>query len=228
MISEPELDGGDGFVTSEVLTETPPPGSPAPPRARRPWLWALGGAVLASAVWGGGLYAYEKRQGGPGPDLGGYKPVENLCKAAELKALGTILGERSADGEGPSLDDPAVYETFCPVSFGPPESGFSVSLTYTLHKVSDPGPEFEARAKYVELTTPVDGIGEKAFFDDRGGEGGEFRVLDGQVEINLSVYRQYETDEQGTPLEGLPPIDLSGIEVPMTQDLLAVMAALKK
>ncbi|MFE1549774.1 hypothetical protein [Streptomyces sp. NPDC058718] len=224
MISEPELDGGDGFVTSEVLTETPPP---APPRTRRPWLWALGGAVLASAVWGGGLYAYEKRQP-PGPDLGGYKAVDDLCAIAEFKALSGVLGESSGDAMTAGMDDPAVFETSCPTMFGPPESGFSVSLTYTLHKVSDPGPEFEARAKYYGLSTPVDGIGEKAFFGDRGEDGGEFRVLDGQVEITLSVYRQYETDEEGNPLGDPKPIDLSGIEVPMTQDLLAVMAALKK
>ncbi|WP_314611821.1 hypothetical protein [Streptomyces stackebrandtii] len=224
MISEPELDGGDGFVTSEVLTETPPPG---PPRTRRPWLWALGGAVLASAVWGGGLYAYEKRQTS-GPDLGGYKAVENLCEIAEFKALSGVLGEPSGDAMTAGMDDPAVYETSCPAMFGPPESGFSVSLKYTLHRVSDPGPEFEARSKYYELTTPIDGIGEKAFFATRGSEGAEFRVLDGQVEIELSVYRQYETDEQGNPLGEPKPVDLSGIEVPMTQDLLALMAALKK
>ncbi|RSS55289.1 hypothetical protein [Streptomyces sp. WAC01280] len=224
MISEPELDGGDGFVTSEVLTETPPPG---PPRTRRPWLWALGGAVLASAVWGGGLYAYEKPQPS-GPDLGGYKAVEDLCAVAEFNALAGVLGEPSKDGMTGGMDDPAVHETSCPVIFGPPETGFSVSLRYTLHKVSDPGPEFEARAKYVDLSTPIDGIGEKAFFDGRGGEGGEMRVLDGQVEIELSIYRQYETDEQGNPLGEPKPVDLSGIEVPMTQDLLALMAALKK
>ncbi|MFD0151410.1 hypothetical protein ACWGQ4_22310 [Streptomyces sp. NPDC055721] len=224
MISEPELDGGDVFVTSEVLTETPPP---RPPRTRRPWLWALGGAVLASAVWGGGLYAYEKRQPS-GPDLGGYKSVQSLCETAEFKALAGVLGEPSGDALAAGMDDPAVFETSCPMMFGPPESGFSVSLKYTLHKVSDPGPEFAARARYYELTTPIDGIGEKAFFDGRGGEGGEIRVLDGQVELELSVYRQYETDEEGNPLGDTKPIDLSGIEVPMTQDLLAVMAALKK
>lgn len=227
MISEPELDGGDAFVTSEVLTETPPPGPPRPPRTRRPWLWALGGAVLASAVWGGVLYTYEQRKAA-GPDLGGYKAVENVCERVQFKALAVILGKQSVDGTGPGMDDPALYEAFCPISFGPPESGHGVSLRYTLHKVTDPEPEFESRAKYYELTTPIDGIGEKAFFADRGGEGGELRVLDGQVEIELSVYRQYETDEQGNPVGESEPIDLSGIEVPMTQDLLALMAALKK
>ncbi|MFD3994088.1 hypothetical protein [Streptomyces sp. NPDC058583] len=224
MISEPELDGDTSYVTTEVLTEEQ---APRPPRPRRPWLWALGGAVVASAVWGGGLYAYGQRAE-PGVDLGGYKPVENLCKVAELKALSGILGERSTDGDGPMMDDPAVTQTSCPTNFGPIGSGYSAFVVYTLHRVTDPGPEFEARAKYFSLGTPIDGLGEKAFFDDRGGEGGELRVLDGQVEIELSLSRDYSTDAEGNEIGNAEPIDLSGIEVPMTQDMLALMAALKK
>ncbi|SEC59736.1 hypothetical protein [Streptomyces sp. TLI_105] len=224
MISEPELVGGVEFDAPEVLTETPPP---RPPRARRPWLWALGGAVLASAVWGGGLYAYGQKKE-PGPDLGGYTSEVKLCEVAKLKALGGILGKRSEDGIGPEMDDQAVYETSCQITFGPPEAGYSASLTYTLHKVTDPGPEFAARAKYYDLTTPIGGLGEAAVFDDRQGEGGELRVLDGQVEIELSVNRQYSTDEFGKPLGVPKPVDLSGIDVPMTEDLLALMAELKK
>ncbi|MFB7452502.1 hypothetical protein [Streptomyces sp. NPDC056194] len=224
MISEPELEGGEEFDAPEVLTEAPPPRRP---RARSPWLWALGGAVLASAVWGGGLYAYGQRKE-PGVDLGGYSPEVKLCEVAKLKALGGILGERSQDGVGPELNEPAVYESSCEISFGPPESGYSASLTYTLHKVTDPGPEFAARSKYYDVTTPIGGLGEAAFFDGRGGEGGEMRVLDGQAEIALNVYRQYSTDADGNPLGDSKPIDLTGIDVPMTQDLLAVMAALRK
>ncbi|WP_426404154.1 hypothetical protein ACN9M0_23620 [Streptomyces sp. R-07] len=224
MISEPELVGGVEFDAPEVLTEAPPP---RPPRARRPWLWALGGAVLASAVWGGGLYAYEQRKE-PGPDLGGYRSGVKLCEVAKLKALGGILGKRSEDGVGPEMDDPAVFEASCSMTFGPPESGYSASVTYTLHKVTDPGPEFAARAKYYDLTTPIGGLGEQAFFDDRGGEGADLRILDGQVEIALNVYRQYSTDADGNEIGNTEPIDLSGIDVPVAQDMLALMAALKK
>ncbi|MFD4318842.1 hypothetical protein [Streptomyces sp. NPDC058548] len=223
MISEPELDGDTSYVTTEVLTEEQ---APRPPRPRRPWLWALGGAVVASAVWGGALYAVQRGEE-PGPDLGGYKQAK-LCEVAKLKALAGVLGERSEDGVGPEMDEPAVFETSCSMSFGAPESGYSVSLSYTLHKVSDPGPEFAPRSKYYDLTTPIGGLGEQAFFDDRGGEGGELRILDGQVEIALSIYRQYSTDAEGNEIGNTKPIDLSGIDVPMTQDMLALMAALKK
>ncbi|WP_369146239.1 hypothetical protein [Streptomyces sp. R44] len=224
MISEPELVGGAEFDDPEILTEAPPP---RPPRARRPWLWALGGAVLASAVWGGGLYAYGQKKE-PGPDLGGYTAEVKLCEVAKLKALGGILGKRSQDGVGPEMDDPSVYETSCQMTFGDPDAGYSASLTYTLHKVTDPGPEFMARSKYYDLTTPVGGLGEQAFFDGRGGEGGDLRILDGQAEIALNIYRQYSTDAQGRPLGEGKEIDLSGIDVPMTQDMLAVLAQLKK
>ncbi|MET9932088.1 MULTISPECIES: hypothetical protein [unclassified Streptomyces] len=224
MISEPELVGGAGFERSEVLTETPPPG---PPRARRPWLWALGGAVVASALWGAGLYAYAQKEERK-PDLGGYEAAEDLCEKAKVEELVGVLGETGEKSEGVEVDDPAVYRGSCWLTFGPLETGYTGSVEYTVHRVTDPETEFEGWAKHDGLVVPVDGIGEKAFFDDRGGEGGELRVLDGQVEIVLGVSRQYSTDDEGGVIRQTEPVDLSGIEVPMTQDVLALMAELKK
>ncbi|WP_282696971.1 hypothetical protein [Streptomyces sp. CC208A] len=225
MISEPELEGGTPFDTTEVLTEER---GPRPPRSRRPWLWALGGAVLASAVWGGGLYAYGLKKE-ESPDLGGYKTPVALCELAQLKALTTVLGERGdSGGEEAGMDDPVLYSTGCDISFGPGDSGYHVSLRYTLHKVTDPGPEFKARAKDYGLVTEIGGLGEQALFDDSGGEGGQLRVLDGQAEIELNIYRNYSIDDEGNPVEPPPSADLSGIDVPIAQDVLALMEALKK
>ncbi|MFE9739792.1 hypothetical protein [Streptomyces sp. NPDC006477] len=223
MISEPELVGGVAFENPEVLTETPPP---RPPRARRPWLWALGGAVVASAVWGGGLYAYGQKKE-PGPDLGGYKPVEKLCELAELKALGTVLGKRSQDGAGFVVDEPSMSESSCSITYGPVDTpGQSVDVTYTLHKTIDPGPEFAVRARQFGVIQELDGIGEQAFFDDHDGQGGTLRILDGQAEITINMFRQdYEVNGK---LVKTKWIDFTGIDVPMTQDALALMAALKK
>lgn len=223
MISEPELVGGVAFENPEVLTETPPP---RPPRARRPWLWALGGAVVASAVWGGGLYAYGQKKE-PGPDLGGYKPVVDLCELAELKALEAILGKRGTDGVGPVMDEPAVSESMCSASFGAEDIGQDLSITYTLHKVIDPEPEFAAMAQRHGKLQRIDGVGEQAYFDDQGEHGGILRVLDGQAEIEIELYRQGDFEVNGK-LVSAPPIDLTGVDVPMTQDMLALMAALKK
>nr|WP_223182722.1 MULTISPECIES: hypothetical protein [unclassified Streptomyces] len=206
------------------MTEERPP---RPPRAGRPWAWALGGAVLASTVWGGGVYAYAQREE-PGPDLGGYATDVTLCDAMKLKALGGILGERRESGAGAELAEPSLYQTYCSTSFGPVEAGFDVGVTYTVHKVSDPEPEFEARAKGLDLIVSIGGLGERAFFGGRSGDGGELRVLDGQIEIEMSLSRLYRSDGQGRIVEDKNPVDLSGIEVPMTQDLLALMEELKK
>ncbi|MFG3192081.1 hypothetical protein [Streptomyces omiyaensis] len=224
MISEPELEGGAPFVTAEVLTEERPP---RPPRGRRPWLWAFGGAVLASAVWGAGLYAYGAGQRDEGVELGGYRPVEELCERAGLKGLSVVLGKRGTAGIGPFLDEPVLSESSCFVSFGEGDREQGASVTYTLHKKADPEVEFAARAKYSDLFEPIAGVGEQAFFGDRGEDGGTLRVLDGQAVVQIEVHRNYYEDEDGEMAEAVGP-DLSGIDVPMTQDLLALLAALKK
>ncbi|MFF5423269.1 MULTISPECIES: hypothetical protein [unclassified Streptomyces] len=222
MISEPELDGGPGLGGPGPFAEPPPP---RPAGRRRPWLWALGGALAASVVWGAGLSAYEQRKDA-GPDLGGYQPFEDLCAVADLPALQGALGKRSQSGGSPVLNEPALHVTHCTVTFGPVESGPTVGITYTLHKVTDPGPEFDARALSQGSVRTIDGLGERAFFDDRGEEGGLLRILDGQIEVDLDVSRQYVADADGTV--EMSDADLSGIEVPLTQDALALLAALKK
>ncbi|WP_030692788.1 hypothetical protein [Streptomyces globisporus] len=225
MISEPELVGGVGFDAPEVLTEAPPP---RPPRARRPWLWALGGAVLASAVWGGGLYAYQQRQD-PGPDLGGYRDAADFCRTLKLKALEGVLGKAGQDGDGASIKDPALFQAGCSITFGPPDKGYSASITYTLHKKADPGPEFAPKTDQGGAAQPVGGLGEQAFFDQSGNDGAQLVVLDGQAEFELGIWAQYNYDStKGEATQSTRQIDLSGIDVPMTQDLLALMAALKK
>lgn len=107
------------------------------------------------------------------------------------------------------------------------DTGPSVSVTYTLHKVTDPGPEFAARAQQYGVLQKVDGVGEQAFFDDESGQGGHLRVLDGQAEFDLQLYTQGGHDENGKPIDA-PQVDLSGIDVPMIQDVLALMKALRK
>ncbi|MEU2546266.1 hypothetical protein ABZ618_12665 [Streptomyces roseolus] len=226
MISEPELEGGAPFETAEVLTEERAPRPPRPPRGRTPWLWALGGAAVASAVWGAGLYASGQRTE-PGPDLGGYRAVDDLCARAELKGMAAVLGKRGSAGAGPEVADPVLEQRSCTVNFGEGDREQSVNVTYTLHRVTDPGPEFAARAKYSNLTEPVGGVGEQAFFGGQGEDGGTLRVLDGQAVLELDVYRTYYETEEGVVVEQGAP-DLSGADVPLTQDALALLAALKK
>ncbi|MFJ5780542.1 hypothetical protein [Streptomyces hydrogenans] len=226
MISEPELEGGAPFGTTELLTEERAP-RPRPRRTGSRPLWALGGALLASALWGGGLYAYEAGRTDEGVDLGGLEAVEDLCERADLKALAMVLGERGATGPGPYLEDPVLSESSCSATFGQGDREQGVEVRYTLHKGADPGIEFAARAKHEGLLLPVAGVGEQAFFGDRGEDGGTLRVLDGQAVVQLDIYRDWYENEDGEAVEQGAP-DLSGIDVPMAQDALALLAALKK
>ncbi|MFB7276639.1 hypothetical protein ACFCZV_05990 [Streptomyces hydrogenans] len=224
MISEPELEGGAPFGTTEVLTEER---EPRPRRSVPRPLWALGGALAASALWAGGLYAYDAGRPDGGVDLGGFQGVEDLCERAGLKGLGMVLGERGATGPGPFLDDPVLSESSCSVNYGRGDREQSVEVRYTLHKGADPGIEFAARAKHEGLLLPVAGVGEQAFFGDRGEDGGTLRVLDGQAVVQLDLYRSWYENEDGETVDQ-SALDLSGIDVPMTQDALELLAALKK
>ncbi|MFD3947113.1 hypothetical protein [Streptomyces sp. NPDC058579] len=231
MISEPELVGGEDFPAGQIpVPETvEPPDRPKGPG--RPWLWALGGAVVASAVWAGGLYAYGRSQDG-GPDLAGYRTVADLCVAAELKGLAGVLGPKSADVGASSEDHEALDTAHCSLTMGDPATGHGVSISYRLHKVTDPGPEFLARyegSSWGDFQR-VDGVGEAAFYlPHPGDEGAEMAVLDGQVELEISVSMNTVWDEEaGQAVRDTKKVDLSGIDTVFAQDLTALMAALKK
>ncbi|MFG3504376.1 hypothetical protein ACGF5F_02575 [Streptomyces sp. NPDC047821] len=234
MISEPELVGGDGDGPIPGTPHDPPPVEPGPgaerPARRRPWWWALGGAVVASALWAGGLYAYQAM----GPDLGGYRTSEDLCDAAKLKALGTAYGERGESEHDPDQQDrhEALDQSRCSVTFGTAEPTFAVDVVYRLHKKTDPGPEFEP------VTTadtwedwehrPLTGVGERAFFAQDDAGYAVLTVLDGQAVLSLTVSMQMEYG----PEENLesPPDDsaMDGVKDHMVEDMKALMAELKR
>ncbi|MFJ3581334.1 hypothetical protein ACIPPS_03710 [Streptomyces sp. NPDC090127] len=232
MISEPELDGGDGFPAPQLLAPqllAPEPREPKPPRPRGPWLWAVGGAAVASAVWAGGLVAYERSQS-HGPDLGGYRTVEHLCEKAELKALSGMLGKQSVDRGSPTDRHPALDRARCSVTLGSADTGYGATVLYDLHKVTDPEPEFEARLGDLESEAkPYPGLGERAFFQREDGDAGAWmRVLDGQAELEIwiSVQQSWDVEKaEATPIT--EKVDLSGIEAALAQDLADLMAALK-
>ncbi|QIP84874.1 hypothetical protein GLX30_13495 [Streptomyces sp. Tu 2975] len=262
MISEPEMVPEGYFGAAElpqqrvaaddVVTEGQGQGPGGPRRARPAWLWALGGAVVASAVWAGGLYVHATAE----PDLGGYRESRNLCLDAELNALTAAIGERVDQGSAwrsthESLDDVSCYIEMRPQGYELPtdEDGNelgslpSVSVGYTLHKKTDPGPEFEgmmaARHTAVEDTAVddaavddatgadgttalrrVDGLGELAFVvRDSGGV--TLEVLDGQAVVSLSTTSDWDA-ETGEPLT-----DVSDFEPMLVEDMRALLARLK-
>ncbi|MEV4684766.1 hypothetical protein [Streptomyces kurssanovii] len=257
MISEPELVPEGYFGAAELPGQRPAAddvvaedqGPAGPRRALPAWLWALGGAVVASAVWAGGLYVHSAAE----PDLGGYRVSRNLCLDAELKALSAAMGERVGQGSAwrsthESLDDASCYFEMRPTGYELPtdEDGNelgslpSVSVGYTLHKKTDPGPEFEgavaARHTAVEEAAVeesdesvgddgtalrrVDGLGDMAFVvRDSGGI--TLEVLDGQAVLTMSTSSDWDA-ETGEPLT-----DVADFEPMMAEDMKALMARLK-
>ncbi|MFF8842714.1 hypothetical protein ACF08N_08250 [Streptomyces sp. NPDC015127] len=250
MISEPELVGEDPFDAPTSAGPGPAPGTvaesvtddagtPADPRGtRRRWLWALGGAAAASALWAGGLFAF----GGQDPDLGGYRATENLCEAAELKNLQSALGKREGEGMPSGIAHATRAEAQCSADLRPTgyqphvdEDGNEmislpgVFVTYTLHKKTDPGPEFDGAVlarqnawdAEAESETVV-GIGEQAHIA-RSDDGSTImlEVLDGQAEIGITVTGDWD------PKSGEPATDVSELEGLLVQDMQALMARLR-
>ncbi|QIQ02904.1 hypothetical protein [Streptomyces liangshanensis] len=227
-------DGGDGADGAD--------GGDRDALARlRPWLWACGGALAASAVWGAWAYAESQAV----PDLRGYRVSRELCEDAKLSALRAAYGEPEGTGSHQVDVRPEVEHAVCTVDLTHPRAEgenaaayASVQLAYTRHKVTDPEPEFDA-----SITSPtpgyvtdhrarrVTGLGERAYFlTDVEGEGRELRVLDGQVELSLVVNGVVSGEED--PVTGelkLPEaVDLSGSEPLMVEDMKDLMATLKK
>ncbi|MEU2775723.1 hypothetical protein ABZ646_23020 [Streptomyces sp. NPDC007162] len=151
----------------------PPPAAPPSGRgsaAGRAVLWAVVGAVAASAAWAGGLFL----TGGFGTaaDLRGYQAPGNLCSGADYSSF---KDEYPVDDSAPTkntLRDPALDESSCSLSLKKTGSTYAdayLSMQVDLHKKTDPGPEFTATWKnYGDShtdydVTPVRGIGDEAY-----------------------------------------------------------------
>ncbi|OEJ40732.1 hypothetical protein AR457_12950 [Streptomyces agglomeratus] len=247
MISEPEMVGDfpdwpePGTATSEDR--------PAAPRGRRPWLWAAGGAVAASAVWAGGLYATGTQ---PVVDTRGYRVGDGLCEKAELNALRLSLGKRTGDPIEAVVEHSALDRVTCDLSFvpdGKPREGefrasYEVQIIAHLHKKADPEAEFEAFARQPRWgdgaparLEAVDGLGEKAFLipPPAEWEGPRLVVLDGGAVLELGITPGYESyyegegegESEGEFEEPPPEPDTSALPPLMVEDLRDLMAALR-
>ncbi|MEO3976011.1 hypothetical protein [Streptomyces sp. CAU 1734] len=244
MISEPELIGADGGSAGppqlpgarrepDLIDFDPDAGfvlDPEPAPARVRWLWALGGAVVASAVWAGGISVYDAGD----PDPGGYRSTGNLCLEAPMKGLTAILGE-AVDNQPRSRKHEARDTATCWYSFpaivtSPDFDGPSLSLMYTLHKKTDPGPEFEA-AVLTEMALDgdsallerIDGLGERTLGHSWGDGGGKLRVLDGQAVFELELHQGGLMSSRARG----KPADLTGVREPLLADLRSLMTRLK-
>ncbi|MFE5719234.1 hypothetical protein [Streptomyces erythrochromogenes] len=226
MISDPELDGtGETRPAKPAEQAEEPPPRAGEAGARRPWLWALGGAAIASALWAGGLYAFGDRLAAP--ELS-YRATENLCQDFEARALGRIAGDLHRYRPRNQYDDhPAVRRAICSLQNGESVSTLTVRAQVDLHRKTDPGPEFGVPSAWFSpevgavRTEEVRGLGERALLVVGPREMSvELKVLHGGAVFTVGA--------TGTGGEQSTRADTAALRAAMVEDARALLAALKK
>lgn len=248
MISEPEMVDEFGVVGAGEVVGDFDRSPVAGPRPRRPWLWALGGAVLASALWAGALYVHPV--GAPEPDLHGYRLDGDTCPAVRLKAIGAAIASREDTPriEPELLNDPALDRAKCYISLRSPaakkpirsrwHTEYSVGVTVTLHKRTDPAVEFEAMRATTDSGTDVDAkvekvpnLGDSAYLLTQDDGIAELRVREGGAVLSLSLasYTQFDSEDGEAPPDEAPDVsDLSPYQSAMISDMRDLMKGLKR
>ncbi len=247
MISEPEWEGESGAGhTMEVMDHSDRERGTG---GRRPWPWALGGAVMASVLWAAAWYAYgvEDRP----PDLRGYRLVDDLCADLPLKSIGAAIAPRrtTAEAESWTSRHEALDRIRCGVPLESRPAGeratgrwsveYTVSVTVELHKKTDPGPEFEARnrdtgpgAEEEPRPESVPDLGDTAFLRTSDDYGTELTVRDGGAVLTLYVssYISYQDDDgDGETDEGEPDVpETAPYRSALISDMRGLMAELKR
>ncbi|MGV9315048.1 hypothetical protein ACWDR0_23125 [Streptomyces sp. NPDC003691] len=182
----------------------------------RAWQWGVVGVVATSLLWAGGLFAYSAVTGGD-PDPGPYRAVSDLCESAAVQELAAVHGKVSSRNPE-KFAHPAMDQAHCSLMLGhngalssvapekgtEPEPSIGVHISYTLHRKTDPGPEFDAqvRAQAARMhvkAEPVTGFGERAYRMNEGGGGHALHVLDGQAVLQVQLYSYWSGEESGPP-----------------------------
>ncbi|MEV0746875.1 hypothetical protein AB0I75_16930 [Streptomyces sp. NPDC050273] len=250
MISEPEMAGEfDAPYARDVLVQSGPQvAGDRPPRTPRPggkWLWALGGAVVASAVWGAVLFSDGPRDGAP--DMHGYQLGQDPCGAVGLKSIGAAISPREPAErfEAEMLRHAALDRAQCSIPLRSesgqkrPDKGWTVGYTVrveiALHKKTDPGAEFEAERNATDLGVEpgtaieaVPELGDKAYLLSPESGELELRVLEGGavLSLRLSPYTAFEGDGQ-LPDDAAELPDLAPHKAAMISDMRDLMTDLK-
>ncbi|MDX3244495.1 hypothetical protein [Streptomyces sp. ME18-1-4] len=186
--------------------------------AGRAVLWAVVGAVVASAAWAAGVFLIGA---GADPDLRGYPAPANLCNSTDYSSFKEEYPQSDGAPTHNSLKDDALDEGLCNLSLKKTGSSYSdayLSVQLDRHKKTDPGPEFTANWKnYADSHTGYDvdavtGIGDEAYLvsDDTtsGSSSGSLyatlAVRDGWVTYTMSYsayYSSYSTDTDPPKLQ---------------------------
>ncbi|MER5603622.1 hypothetical protein [Streptomyces sp. NPDC002265] len=115
---------------------------------------------------------------------------------------------------------------------------YTVGITVTLHKTTDPRAEFEAQRRVTALgvvpedsVKTVPGLGDKAYLVTQGLGSTELRVVEGGAVLSLSlsgVPRYMDEGEDDVIGEGPATPDLSPYQSAMVSDMRDLMASLKR
>lgn len=221
--------GGYGYPAAGI--PSPPPGPPGTPvgvpgapegagRTKAGWLWAIGGAVAASAIWASVLFATGSFSDEPSPDLAGYGYTGDLCADTSLAPFenahfktkaSTSSKDANPQHSGAQLN--TMDTMSCNVSLeaeNARSTDYSSTWMYntvTLHKKADPAPEFadsyrsyekqETSTRYTVENVP--GLGDEAYLvtrrDDGSSSNGSYVILavrDGWVTFQ-STWSSYES-----------------------------------
>ncbi|MGW0881922.1 hypothetical protein [Streptomyces sp. NPDC002671] len=185
--------------------------------AGRAVLWGVVGAVVASAVWAGGVFLIGGK--GDSADLRGYSAPTNLCSGADYSSFKDEYPEGDSSPIHNSLKQSALEEGYCSLglkkSSGSTLSDAYLTLQLDLHKKTDPGPEFTATWKnYGDShkgydVTSVSGLGDEAYLvteDTTSGSSSGSRyatlaVRDGWVTYTMSYssYLSSYDDDKNPP-----------------------------
>ncbi|WP_407837454.1 hypothetical protein ACE1OC_15070 [Streptomyces sp. DSM 116496] len=250
MITEPEFDGGSSGLPGpegpEALEGSQGrQGYAGSPRSgRRPWRWALGGALLASALWAGAWWAATPQD--HSPPLRYALPL-SLCDSAKLPATAR-LAERIAWDYTPRLwEHPGVDRAMCMLRTPPIDSevptrwlAYEAQVSMELHKRVDPAPEFGAdpgAVGWIGLGKPdfrsVPGLGERALISETE-YGSEWRltVLDGGAVFTMDVSVWSGGEGEPSPDEPAPEEppkpDSDAVQAAMIDDMHGLMKALRR
>lgn len=256
--------GGPGFAQpASGFGSTGPGAAPSSGLAGKGWLWGLGGIVLASALWGGAVLAFGGFGGSSGssgvapgePDLRGYAYSDDFCDAvdtAPFTEAGYTVSTKDSSGKRSYPDfegteHPARDTMFCAQRFlpeGVDEDDYQDASMYssvTIHKKSDPSPEFTAGFDTWRMTNPetsgegrkeeISGLGDEAWVSIEPSTPGDksptvaLRVRDGWV-IGYFTWSQYVSTSSSsrTTAKVLPE---SEVIDKLTESAKSTMAALR-
>jgi hypothetical protein len=204
------------------------PGAPLPAGGRggagRAVLWAVVGAVVASALWGGGVLLLGGSSGSSA-DLRGYKTTDDLCARTDTSPFKETYPKSDEEPTTYFTKGKAVDTMSCNQTLEMSDSDFAdayLYVQYALHKKTDPAPEFadnwlgytqEKDAKYE--VKPISGFGDEAYLvtedtlsDDSGDRYVTLAVRDGWVTYSMN-WSQYESslDSDSDSTDSVPTID---------------------